>query len=137
MSARLTLSSWRRSVISLVFQITRLSTSSNLLGDASSLRGEYFFSDNGIPRPRPATSLAWASLCAFGPVNGFIKPGEPESYQRFDPTQGCFLLPFLPKILYNEEQNQSLGRQSKYHERDSLDRIRWGSVFIGDSASGQ
>lgn len=140
MNPQLTLPLWRRSVISLAFQIACLSQSSNLLGDACTERGEYFFSDNGVPRPRPATALAWASLCAFGPVNGFVKPGDEfweDERQIWSPTQGHFLLPFLPKILYNEEQNQSLARMSKHHERDSADRIRWGSVFVADSSSGQ
>lgn len=125
---------WRQSIICLGFEITRLAFRHNLLPDAAGDRHEYFFSDSGIPRPRPCTALAWASLCAFGPIQGYVDHEENHFPFRLD--TGRFLLPFLPKLLRDEDTNQSLHRQSKAHMRDSEDRIIWGSIYIGDSRSG-
>jgi len=123
----ITLNSWRRSICALAFEITQLTQSSNLLSDEAARRGEFFFSDHGVPKPRPCTALAWASLCAFGPVV--------ESDQ--DLTEGNFLIPFLPKLAGHDEMNQSLARNSKLHEKDSQGRIRWGSIYIADVSSGR
>lgn len=124
----LTLKAWQQSVCSLVFEITQLNQSSNLLPEASTLRGHYFFADHGIPKPRPCTALAWASLCFFGPI---------QAEESIDLQSGHFLIPFLPKIAGHDEVNQSLPRQSKLHEKDSENRIRWGAVYIGDASSGR
>ena len=126
-SYALTLDNWVRSVICLAYEIHNAGPAHSLLGGPALERSEYFFSDEGVPIPRPCTAIAWASLCAFGPVN---LPG-------FKITEGNFLLPFLPKIRYGEEVNQSLIRTSKAHSKDSFDNIRWGNVFIGDSKNGQ
>lgn len=123
----ITLNAWRRSVCALAFEVSHLSQSSNLLSDEAAKRGEFFFSDNGIPKPRPCTALAWASLCSFGPII--------ESKQNLN--EGNFLLPFLPKLTGHDEVNQSLARNSKLHERDSENRIRWGSIYIADASSGR
>lgn len=123
----LTLDNWVKSVVCFAHEIHNAGPAHSLLGQPALDRDEYMFSDEGIPIPRPCTALAWASLCAFGPVN---MPG-------FKITEGAFLLPFLPKIRYGEETNQSLIRTSKAHQKDSFDNIRWGNVFIGDSKNGQ
>ena len=101
---------WVISVQFLCYEIARLKYKSNLLSDAAAAKGEFFFSDFGVPRPRPTTALAWASLCAFGPIQGYhgVKPGSSDDeyiQYPFNLTQGKFLLPFLPKFLMAEEQN--------------------------------
>lgn len=133
-----TITDWRRSLVALAFHISHLSQSNNLLGDNANDRGEYLFTDNGVPRPRPSTALAWASLCAFGPVQGFERPLEngQHLYHPFSLTSGRFLIPFLPKILFHEDMQSSLSRQNKSHARDKDGNIRWGNVYIADSNTG-
>ena len=122
--------SWRRSIICLSYQIHQLSLTNNLLGESAAERNEFFFSDFGVPMPRPCTGLAWASLCSLGPVQQMVTPDG----NNLDLTNSRFFIPFLPKIRYGEETNQSLIRTSRAHVRDSDDNIRWGSVYLCDSS---
>lgn len=128
-----------KSIIALAIEINYLHSNENqFIGEARN-RGEFLFIDSGIPKPRASTALAWASLCAFGPINGF-KGWQNGSriYRHFDVTKGRFLLPFLPKLNLHDEQNQSLARISRFHEKDTAKRfIKWGHVHIGDAESGQ
>lgn len=134
---RLTLTNWRYSILMLGYEITKLAYTENLMPGTSTERGEFFFSDSGVPKPRPCTALAWASLCSFGPIQGYITVVDDDFFHhQYGLTHGKFLLPFLPKILKDEETSQSLSRQSKAHHRDAQDRIVWGSIYIGDSESG-
>lgn len=125
---------WIKSVTTLCFEINGLYKDKSQTSSKAKERGEYFFSDSDVPVPRPSTALAWASLCAFGPINGFKGPnGE---IQEFNPIRGNFLLPFLPALRHNDEQNQSLARSSSAHSKDRFGRIQWGSIFIGDAVTG-
>lgn len=108
---------WRRSVVSLAIEIAHLKHKRNQMTTAAQARGEYFFADSGVPVPRPCTALAWASLCAFGPASGKWNV-ESSSLVPFSLTEGRFVLPFLPKVLLNEEASHSLARQSKIHVKD-------------------
>lgn len=129
------LAQWRLSAIALAYEITQLHYDSNLLTDAASKRGEYFFADAGIPTPRPATIVAWASLCAFGPIQGVTNALRTRS-SPYHLTSGLFLLPFLPKLRLNEDTNLSLSRMSKAHVLDPSGRIRWGPCLIAESSTG-
>jgi hypothetical protein len=88
-------------------------------------KGFYFFRDAQIPLPRAATILAWQRICILG------IPASTEYY-----------LPFLPALREDDEVGSAIGergsriaslsRKSKYHLRDSEDRIIWGPVYIAD-----
>jgi hypothetical protein len=92
----------------------------NFLGEHP---GQFFFSDELIPQPRPATIHAWDRLCRIGHMHS-----------------KTFILPFLPSISMEDETGggiqesgrrlSSLSTKSKHHARDSTGRLVWGEVYI-------
>lgn len=131
----LTLESWRRSVAALAYQLSQLSSRSNLLGEAGTERGRYFFSDAGVPLPRPCTITAWASLCSLGPSNGTIRHIDGAKI-LYNPLTQPFLIPFLPKIRHGEDSSQSLARTSRHQVKNSLGDIRWGKIYVANPLTG-
>jgi hypothetical protein len=93
----------------------------NILSSEQS-KGYYFFRDSHIPLPRACTVLAWNRICVLG---------KPDSKQYY--------LPFLPSLREEDEVGSAIGergsriaslsRKSKYHMRDSEDRVVWGPVY--------
>lgn len=89
--------------------------------------GHYFFRDDSLPTPRPATIGAWSRICRLGTVDSPL-----------------FILPFLPSLREDDEIGQAIGergskihslsRRSQLHLRDSEGRIVWGSIYLGSTA---
>ena len=132
------LDDWIRSIMCLTYEINRIHSPNNMLAAAAAARSHFMFTDSSVPKPRPCTALAWASLCAFGPIQGFVTHRDGVRYQHeFDARQGRFLVPFLPRINPDEDTTQSLIRSSRLHARDTEGHIRWGNVYIGDSSTGE
>lgn len=151
---QITLKMWHRSVVALAFDIAYLHRELNLLGEKAMSRREYFFSDFGVPKPRPCTALAWASLCAFGPIQGYrkltpIHDGELtegphgsivknylESYRPWNPCMGAFLIPFLPSLSPNDDQSVGLPNASTLHVKSLDNQQQCGFAYIADAATG-
>lgn len=121
------------SVLSLHLQLAM--SKDNLL-KAEAKSGFYLFRDSGIPKPRPATWLAWDRICRLG-----------------IPTSPYFYVPFLPSLRADDEIGvaittrgthlPSLSRRSKLHIKHRVqvapdkayESIRWGDVYIGQLPS--
>lgn len=109
-----------QSIISLHVQICL--ASSNLMYSERH-KGHFFFRNEAIPLPRPATILAWKAICQVG-----------NSKSPF-----C-LLPFLPSLRAEDEVGDaiqmlgakvpSLSRKSALHIRDKEKGIVWGPAYV-------
>lgn len=128
-----------RSVCWLAIDINLNHRRDNQLTEKARQRHEYMFSDHGVPKPRPCTALAWASLCAFGPIQGFAKILEDGSrlHHPWNPTKGFFVIPFIPALNANDPQDTSLSRASSIHNRMEDGTIDWGPLWIADATTGQ
>jgi hypothetical protein len=130
-----TIGHWMKSMMMLGLELHAVNFQNNLMSDAAIAHGQHFFADDGIPRPRPITFLAWASLCSMEPIGGWVGDYG-KGYYPFRASEGRFILPFLPKLLSMDNVQSSLIRNSKAHIRDAHDRIRWGSIYIAEAADG-
>jgi len=86
-------------------------------------KGHYFFRNESVPLPRPATMEAWSLICRIGCSES-----------------PYFIPPFLPSLRADDEVGDaiqtrgakvpSLSRKSSLHLRDDQKRIIWGSVYL-------
>lgn len=87
----------------------------------------FFLRDDMIPKPRPATQLAWEKICRLG-----------------HPLSKTFLLPFLPSLREEDEVGSAIGergiklpslsRRAGEHateKKDGKSFIKWGTVYVG------
>lgn len=111
------------SILSLNLEITNLGL--NLIKKPKS--SAFFLRDDMIPKPRPATQLAWEKICRLG-----------------HPLSKTFILPFLPALREEDEVGSAIGergiklpslsRRSGDHQREKVngqEYIKWGTVYIG------
>ena len=117
--------SWAKSVGLLAIEITLLSADQNLMPDKSAEKGFFFFSDSGIPLPRPITAVAWASLLNYDPIWGFVG----KEWAMYDHR---FILPFLPPGLKDDPADITLSRQSNLHTKNEQGQIDWGLAMFYD-----
>jgi len=111
------------SILSLNLEITNLGL--NLIKKPKS--SAFYLRDDMIPKPRPATQLAWEKICRLG-----------------HPLSKTFILPFLPALREEDEVGSAIGergiklpslsRRSGDHQREKVngqEYIKWGTVYIG------
>ena len=111
------------SILALNLEITNLGM--NLIKKPKS--PAFYLRDDMIPKPRPATQLAWEKICRLG-----------------HPLSKTFILPFLPALREEDEVGSAIGergiklpslsRRSGEHQREKVDGheyIKWGTVYIG------
>lgn len=114
----------------LAFHIQLVSAGGNLFkGEVK--KGFYFFRNDSIPLPRPATQLAWERVCRIGKLESTL-----------------FLVPFLPALREEDESGlaiaergthlASLSRRSPLHHKElatidgkSFEFINWGPCYFG------
>lgn len=115
----------------LALHLQLVTNDANIL-KADRKRGFIFLRDDSIPKPRPATQLAWERICRLG-----------------RPDSRSFLVPFLPALREEDETGQaisergshvgSLSRRNPNHRREtvasaelgSFEAIVWGDVYLG------
>lgn len=111
------------SILALNLEITNLDK--NLIKKPKS--PAFYLRDDMVPKPRPATQLAWERICRLG-----------------HPLSKTFLVPFLPALREEDEVGSAIGergvklpslsRRSGEHVREKIngqEYVKWGSVYIG------